>query len=74
MKATKTKFRSLVEIYRTKSVPKGEAPKTFLDVAHELKISRQHLYNLMNGKAAASDWLATAIAKKFGVAKKTVLA
>lgn len=74
MKKPTTKFRSLVETYRTRSVPRGEAPKTFKDVADELKVSRQHLYNLMRGKAKPSDWLADAIAKKFKVSKTAVLA
>ncbi len=59
------------EIYRTISIPDMNRP--VLQIAEELKISRQHLHALINGKKPFTTDTARRFARYFGGSAKTIL-
>lgn len=59
------------EVYRTISIPAMGKP--FLKIANDLKISRQHLHALINGKRSFTTDTARRFARYFGGSAKTIL-
>ncbi len=59
------------EVYRVISIP--EMGKSILQIAEDLKISRQHLHALINGKKPFTTDTARRFARYFGGSAKTIL-
>lgn len=59
------------EIYRTISIPDMDRP--MLGIANDLKISRQHLHALINGKKPFTTDTARRFARYFGGSARTIL-
>lgn len=67
-----TNFRTLVRRAARRDLNKTEKPKRLVDIASDCGISRQHLYNLMNGTHVASGWVEARIAAGLRLSLDTV--
>lgn len=67
-----SKFRRLVDTVRSKHVPPDEPPVTYAVIADRCRISRQYLYDLMNGVKQPTEAYTLRVAKGLGVPVTTV--
>lgn len=69
MATAKKNLRTLV---LARARRKGHPVESIGSVAEACGISRQHLYNLMNGDQAASDWVVDGLVEGLGVSRRAV--
>lgn len=65
-------FSQLIDQYRVSGIPLGRPPVSYGRVAKRCKISRQFLYDLMNGDKTPSEHVIERITKVLGVRKSVV--
>lgn len=69
----RTRLAELVDVYRKSERSRFQAPVTVTVVAKRARISRQYLYDLMNGVYTPSDHVLARLSNVLGLPEQTVM-
>lgn len=68
----RTKLAELIDVYRKSERTRFQPPVSYTVVAKRARISRQYLYDLMNGVYAPSDHVLARLSDVLGLPEQTV--
>lgn len=68
----RTRLAELIDVYRKSERSRFQAPVSYTVVAKRVKISRQYLYDLMNGVYTPSDHVLARLSNVLGLTEETV--